>query len=233
MKLVIGSTEFKGYLERTNGWQNMKGYSYQPPWSDRLVVGKSPEFSSSWWRYRPDVTSGACCYVNLNFDCSEIAKVVVISTPPEFRRKGIAKEALKSLMEITDCVDRVCVENQKFHLGHCYSLMLVPNPVDVHRLPPAPPTLYPDGEPDWTSNFDMNFLDETFTELGKYCDKPMDMDQLTKFYMDLGFVSSDVLTGIVVNGQWKFNMAPRAKSIGRKALMYPERNLEKAVIHAR
>ena len=98
MKLVIGSTEFKGYLERTNGWQNMKGYSYQPPWSDRLVVGKSPEFSSSWWRYRPDVTSGACCYVNLNFDCSEIAKVVVISTPPEFRRKGIAKEALKSLM---------------------------------------------------------------------------------------------------------------------------------------
>ena len=233
MKLISGSKEFKDYLNRSTVWTNMKGYSYQPPWSDKLIVGNRAEFSSSWWQFRPDVTRAACCYANINFDASRVAKLVVLSTPPEYRRKGIAKAALKSLMEITECVDYLCVENQRYQPDHCYSLMLVPNPVDVHRLPPNPPSEFPDGDPDWTSNFDMNFLDETFCDLGKYCDKPMDLEQLTDFYLSLGFVSSDLLLGIVRNGKWKYNMAPRAMSVGRKALMFPERNLERAIIYAR
>jgi len=226
--MIHSRSMFRDILAQRQGWYNLKGYTCFDPFNGDRLESTNPSYSSDWWRYKRKITDTEETYLQLS-PASELVKLVVLSTPPQYRRKGLAKSALIDLMQMVGEFDRYLKG-----LGRdlSYSITLVPNPVDVMGIPPAPPINNPEGEPDWTSGFEQYFEDETLRELGKYNDKPMDLAQLIAFYKSLGFVESEQLKYTLRNGEWFYNMTGRSFSIGRPCLMWPEVNIERAIVRA-
>ncbi|MGA0380464.1 MAG: hypothetical protein ACO3NJ_06655 [Candidatus Poseidoniaceae archaeon] len=220
---------FRDILAQRQGWYNLKGYTCFDPITGYRIESSTPTYKSDWWRYKRTITDTEETYLQLS-PASELVKIVVLSTPPEYRGKGLAKTALIDLMEMVGEFDQYLKGIDGWDLS--YSIMLVPNPVDVMGIPPRPPRGNPDGEPDWTSGFEEYFEDESFRELGRYSDKPMDLNQLIAFYKRLGFVESDRLKYVLRNGEWFYNMCGRSFSINRPCLMWPEVNIERAIVRA-
>lgn len=227
--MIQSWTLFKERLSNRPHWYNLKGYTSFDPFNGDRVESSTPSYQSDWWQYRPSIFKPDVCYLQLAIS-SELVKIVVISTPPHYRRKGLAKSALIDLMEIVGEFDQYLKSLDGWDLA--YSIMLVPNPVDVMGIPPRPPRGNPDGEPDWTSGFEQYFEDECFRELGKYSDRPMNLDMLIAFYKGLGFVESERLKYVLKNGEWIYNMVGRSFSINRPCLMWPEVNIERAINRA-
>lgn len=226
--MTIPAIEFTEMLENDYEWTNMKGFTGKQPYIKQdvfahqsylafdIVKSAKQQFKSNWWRYRPHGEYTAATYAQIE-PYRDKVKLQVLHTPKEFRGQGLASAAIKSLQNMTNGIDYRCKHNDEFYLYDCFTLWLVPNPVDVVcKFPPE----------DWTSNFTDNFMDETFRDLGPYNDKPYAMEELISYYEKRGFVKSERLKYLIRNGKAHFNMSGRSWSLERPSMIYPAENLD-------
>ena len=147
-------------------------------------------------------------------------------TPKEFRGQGIASKGLKNLTDLCLKVNDDCKKDTS-NLFDFVTLSLIPCPVDVMgQVPPSPSDQYPEGDPDWTGDFQKHFLSESNRPLGKYCDKPRTTEELIKLYEDAGFVDCRKLRYTLIDGKAIDARGKESFAIDRPSMIFPSGNAD-------
>ena len=222
-----GCDVLKGLLEEDPQWKNQLGKTGRMPYMKNDILNgqmyldykifkyDEPRFSTPWYSFKPDPTKEEYSYIQILTSHSK-AKMQILFTPKEHRRKGLATSALNSLKRLIDQTDYIC-KNQKHIDSKSFTLNLVPNPVDLMvSFPPE----------DWSGGFEKHFRDETFSEMGPYGDKTHSLEGLIQFYEKLGFIKCEKLRFTIKDGKQIFNMTTRSMDLKRPVIIYPPSNLD-------